>query len=752
MTSSTAPVQGDPDELVFLDEALPVETLHHSGDNGVWRVLIVDDDADVHAATTFALNNLPMQNRSLLFLHAYSAAQARTLLEHEKDIAVILLDVVMEQQDAGLQLVRFIRDDLCNPDTRIILRTGQPGYAPEMDAIRDFDINDYKTKSELTRIKLFTTVAAAIRSYEQICSVNASRRGLDRIVQASTELMGLHGMSNYAEGVLAQVKSLLQLDGDGFICVQDSLQSDSKMLGIVAASGNYHPYIGQTLGHFNESMVLDALTYTLLQRCNIYEERYFTLYFIGKSGQDYLAYFHTDHALTASDQRLLEVFCSNIAVGLENVLLVSNLHNFAFYDQLSKLPNRTRLIDMVDDTLNSSSRSEAILALLDIDHFADTNDALGHQFGDLLLLAVAARLKSDLGEAITIARVGSDIFALLGNETQVDPIKTLSLFNSSFSIDDQSVQLSATMGLVRLSDYEGTGAEALKDADIALKRAKGQQRKGYFYFTRSMGVEIRERVRIMRGLRTAFEKRQLYVVYQPQIDLASRQPIGAEALLRWELEDGSFISPNRFIPIAEHSGLIVEMGEWVLRTACMELVRLRRAGHTNFMMSVNVSQAQFRHPHFLDMMRATFAETEAPPEFIELEITESMAMDEPELLIQLLEQIKLTGVSIAIDDFGTGFSSLSYLQQLKVDRLKIDRAFVTETTSSSRGSSIAKMVIQLGHNLGLSVIAEGVEDEEQASILSGLGCLQAQGFLFARPMTSAALNTWLENTTKHPKG
>ena len=262
---------------------------------------------------------------------------------------------------------------------------------------------------------------------------------------------------------------------------------------------------------------------------------------------------------------------------------------------------------------------------------------------------------------------------------------------------------------------------------------------------RSMGIEIRERVRMMHALRTAFSQGQLFVVYQPQIDLTTRRPVGAEALLRWQTPDGKFISPDRFIPIAEYSGIIIDLGEWVLRTACRELVLLREQGHRNFVMSVNVSQVQFRHPLFLDMLRAALEETQAPPEFIELEITESMAMEEPDLLIKMLWQIKQTGVSIAIDDFGTGFSSLSYLQRLQVDRLKIDRAFVTEITGSARGSSIAEMVIQLGRNLGLAVIAEGVEDERQAQILQALGCPMAQGFLFARPMTATALGTWLNN-------
>ncbi|NHZ89666.1 EAL domain-containing protein [Massilia sp. CCM 8733] len=744
MPPSSTPLddlEDDHDDLVFLEEhpAAPVS----AGVGGVWRVMIIDDDEDVHSTTTFALGNLDMQQRPLEFVHAYSAGQAREMLKHEHDIAVILLDVVMEQDDAGLHLVRYIRETLKLADVRIILRTGQPGYAPEIDAIRDFDINDYKTKSELTRIKLFTTVTAAIRSYEQIRAISANRRGLDRVVRASTELMALHGVQNFAAGVLAQIADILGVEPNGVLCVQECPDGRCRELHIMATAGVYRRLGAAKLTALEDSAVAAAMERTLAQRRNIYEPGAVTLFFAGKSSRDFAAFLAPGRVLGELDQRLLEVFCSNVAVGLDNVELVSHLHNAAFYDQLSKLPNRTRLVEILDATLAGPARDDATLSLVDLDHFAETNDALGHQFGDMLLVAVASRLQQRLGQQLTVARIGGDIFCVLGDAAAVNPVRILALFETPFSIDGQDVQLSATLGLVRLSEHDGSGADALKDADIALKRAKTQQRAGHFYFSRSMGVEIRERVRMMHALRTGFAKGELFVVYQPQMDLTARCPVGAEALLRWQTPDGTYISPDRFIPIAEYSGLIIDIGEWVLRSACHELVRLRDAGHRQFTMSVNVSQVQFRHPYFLDMLRSALEETGAPPEFIELEITESMAMEEPDLLIKMLGQIKHTGVSIAIDDFGTGFSSLSYLQRLQVDRLKIDRAFVTEITHSARGSSIAEMVIQLGRNLGLSVIAEGVEDERQAAILQSLGCPLAQGFLFARPMATAALYEWL---------
>ncbi|MBQ5949832.1 EAL domain-containing protein [Massilia sp. ST3] len=734
------------DDLVFADEG---DDSSASPARAAWRILVVDDDADVHSTTTFALGSVEMQGRPLSFLHAYSAAEAFELLRRDTGIAVVLLDVVMESADAGLNLVRRIREELGQHEVRIILRTGQPGYAPEMDAIRGYDINDYRTKSELTRTKLYTTVAAAIRSYQQIRALDENRLGLERIVAAGAELMALHGVRDVALGILNQLGQLLGQPAEGVLCVRETGHAHPDILRAVAAAGACRHLDGRELGGQRGGELGIAIERALLTRRGAVDDGLLTLYFPGKAGRDFAACVPLDRPINDTEQRLLQVFAGMVAVALDNVELVTHLNQAAFHDPLTGLPNRTRLVELVDAALAAPQRAQAILALVDLDHFAETNDALGHHFGDLLLVAVGRRLKSRLDPSLQVARIGGDIFCVLGDAGVVQPAPIQALFREPFQIDGQDVQVSATLGLVRLGEHDGSGADALKDADIALKRAKSQQRAGHFYFSRSMGVEIRERVRMMHALRGGFQRGELFLAYQPQVDLLSNRPFGAEALLRWRTEDGRLVPPDRFIPIAEYSGLIVEIGEWVLRQACAELMRLRQAGHREFTMSVNVSQVQFRHPHFLDMLRRALEDTGAPPEYIELEITESMAMEEPALLVEKLAQVKRTGVSIAIDDFGTGFSSLSHLQRLQVDRLKIDRAFVTEITGSARGSSIAEMVVQLGRNLGLSVIAEGVEDERQAQILRQLGCPLAQGYLFARPLTPEDLVEWLGKQALH---
>ncbi|MFZ6772912.1 bifunctional diguanylate cyclase/phosphodiesterase [Undibacterium sp. SXout7W] len=742
-----ATIHSAEDDLVFLDEPEGIPPLEAAESNSTWRIMIIDDDPDVHSATTFALGSLEIQHRPLSFIHAYSATEAREILERESDIAIILLDVVMEQEDAGLQLVSYIRKTLGLTDVRIILRTGQPGYAPEIDAIRDYDINDYKTKSELTRTKLYTAVTSAIRSYEQICAISSSRRGLEMIIHASTELMALQGLQNFAEGVLIQITSLLGLNTSGFVCAKTNLQGrhyENDKLHVIAATEDYHDALNKPITDLLQINAKEIVQRSLELHQSVFEADITALYFNNVTQKDFALFLNTGLRLNDMDKRLLSVFCSNVSVGLDNVMLTSRLHNYAFYDLLTGLANRLKLLQTLNETLLSPIKSRSALSLIDIDHFAETNDALGHQFGDLLLNAVAQRLRENFGNQCQLSRVGSDTFAMLGDKSLVCPETILALFNSPFNVDQQEVQLSATIGLIKLDEYDGDGSEALKDTNIALKRAKTHQRGGYEYFTRSMGVEIRERVLLMHALRAAFEHEKLFLVYQPQVDMRSGKVLGAEALLRWKTDDGRYIPPDQFIPIAEYSGLIVDIGEWVMESACYELIHLRSLGYTDFQMAINVSQAQFSHPLFMQTLSKVLKSTNVPANFVELEITESMAMKDPDLLIKTLHQIKQLGVSISIDDFGTGFSSLSHLQKLDIDKLKIDRAFVNDIQHNGSEGSIAKMIVQLGQNLGLSIIAEGVENEMQANALLSFDCHLAQGYFYAKPMTSEDLHAWLK--------
>ena len=728
----------DDDLLELLDEPEHADGDHRHNDRP-WRILIVDDDGDVHKATELAMQGLSVEGQPLVFLHASSAAQARQLLASEEDLAVVLLDVVMESEDAGLQLVRHIRDELRLNAVRIVLRTGQPGYAPEIETVQAYDINDYKTKSELTRTRLYTVLTAAVRSYRQICSLEANRRGLEMIVESSTSLSRLRGLSRFAEGVVTQLCALLGILPEGLVCAQVNGEADEE-IKIVAAAGQYSGLIDRPLASVMIPSVRDRLLRCLAQQRNLYDDGT-VLYFGMGAGRAMAALVDVGRPLGELDQQLLRAFCSNIAVGFENVVLYSQLLDQAYNDPLLRLPNRNRFVELLDKNLKDPAG--VTLALIDIDDFSDINDAFGHHFGDQVLLAVTHRMAEMLGLNTAMARVGADTFGVLGEHAKVCPESVQAVFTEPFVVAGEKLQLSATTGLVRLGESTAIGSELLLDAQIALKRAKQQQRGSSQYFSAAMGSDARERFKLLKGLRTGFEDSQLFVVYQPQVELGSGRVLGAEALLRWRTQDGRFIPPDQFIPLAEQSGLIIPIGEFVMRTACGQLKKMQNLGHVDFRMAVNVSMAQFRHPGFIDMLARALQDIGVAGESIELEITESMAMEDADLVLRVLANIKQLGFSVAIDDFGTGFSSLSQLRQLQVDRLKIDRAFVQEAQSSTAGSTIAQMVVNLGRGLGLTVIAEGIETEEQRQYLIGLGCHEGQGWLFAKPMPAADIEAWM---------
>ncbi len=734
---------GSNDEMIFVEESAAAETEDHSTPH--WRVLIVDDDEVVHSSTCYAFNNVNVFGRKIEFLHAYSAAEARVILGSVKDLAIILLDVVMESEDAGLKLVKEIRDDFHLHDVRIILRTGQPGYAPEIETIRDLDINDYKTKSELTRAKLYATLTTSVRSYDQLRKLNASRHGLDMIVRGSAELIRIHGLKEFAGGVITQLAALLGLEAEGLVCAQETVDDEGNPVYLViAAAGRYLEFINQPVNSIVDEHLRTSLVRALQKQEGYINTNHTTLYVRGASGRDISVYIDTPIVPNAIDRKMIEVFCSNISVCLDNIALVSRLRNQAYFDQMLLLPNRMHFFEEIDGWVNSHNDADRVAAIIDIDHFAEINDSFGYPYGDLVLKSISLRLRGAFGENAMLARVGGDVFGVFGNADVVNPAFIQGLFRIPFPVDGESHTISATIGLAKLSDIDGGGSDAFKAASIALKRAQSSERGRFAYFTREMGIETRARVKLLHELRGAFECDRLFLNYQPQVSLTDGSLVGLEALIRWRTDEGTFVPPDDFIPLAENSGLIISIGEWVLRAACLQAKRLHDRGLKNLRMAINVSLVQFRDQDFLAALDLALSETGVNPELIELEITESVAMLEADTMIDMFNKIKERGVQIAVDDFGTGFSSLSYLQRLKIDRLKIDRAFIFQMVESNNEKCIADMVIELGNSLGLCIIAEGVENEWQAVHLRSKGCQEAQGFLYAHPMDEKTLADWLK--------
>lgn len=704
-----------------------------------WKVLVVDDDADVHQATLFALQDAQVFGRPIRFLHAHNAAEARQLLLDTPDLALVLLDVVMETENAGLELVDFIRSVAGLKATRIVLRTGQPGYAPEHETILRYDINDYKTKSELTRHKLLTTLTTAIRSYEQICALEAHRRGLELIVRSSADFMEEGGLHTFAQGVITQLAALLGTQAEGLVCAQ--VERGGFEYRVLAAAGHFSGLIDQPLGILPDAEVRALLERALRQHENVYSAAGLALYVGYRNGSDMAVFIDTQQAPQSTDRSLLDVFCFNIGNLLRNRHLMQRLHEFAFYDQLVGLPNRASFVDALDRQTAAGAAGHA-LALVDIDDFSATNDVMGHQFGDLLLNALAQRLRESLPPPTVLARIGSDTFGVLGPQSVVNPDALMAAARTPLNIEGIAHKLSITCGYVQLQDGANAGVDLLKDASIALKRAKKDHKGHYVTFSAHLGAEARTRALMLAELRAAFEAERLFLVYQPQIDLATGELIGLEALIRWRTEAGQFVPPDQFIPVAERSGLMAPLGQWVMTSACMMMRDLLDMGVAPQRIAVNVSVVQLQDVAFADHVNQALALSGLQGHHLELEITESVAVLPTAYLETTLAGLRARGISIAIDDFGTGYSSLSYLERLPLDRIKIDRTFVRQITEP-KGPRIAEMVTQLGRKLGLKVLAEGIEDAEVQAALLAMGCHDGQGYHIAQPLDRDRLLHWL---------
>jgi len=731
------------DALVFLDDAdadaAEIDT------SPPWRILVVDDDRDVHETTRFALAGIRILGRPLALIDAFSGQEALAILRNEQNVAVILLDVVMESEDAGLRLVDQIRSDRRLAHTRIILRTGQPGHAPECETITRYDINDYKTKGELTQNKLFATLTAAIRAYDQLLRLDATRCGLEKIVSASNQFIAEQGLQAFADGVITQIAGLLGVKPEGLVCAaaEDARGADGQpQFRVIAAAGHFSHLIQRRLSEIDDPWIVGQLTEALQHRHNLIHPRSMALYFRKSADEGFAAYIDSARPVREVDRDLLEVFCTNIALCAKNVDLVAELRRDAFIDRQMGLPNRTALVCELNARLAEPGGEPHALAIVDVDQFASANDVLGHDYGDALLRQTAERL-AGLQGGVFVARLAGDAFAVLGPARTVHGAGIQARFVEPFEIEAVSHPVSVCAGIVAVDDRGRSGIEYLKDSYLALKRAKAQGLGQTVAYSSALGAEAWERAQLLRDLRLAFDQSRLSLVYQPQIALPEGRVVGVEALVRWRREEADEVPPDRFIPVAEQSGLIVGMGSWLLQVALMALQRFRAEGFPALRMAVNVSPIQLRQTDFVAQVCEALRETGTPPERLEIEVTESVAVGGLEPAVGRLRVLREMGVTVAIDDFGTGYSSLSYLERLPADRLKIDRSFMRGLARGEHGGRIARTIIALGRELGLTVLAEGVESAEMAAQVAQLGCSEAQGYFYARPMTEDAFVAWL---------
>lgn len=681
------------------------------------KVLVVDDKPENHRPIKNILGRL-----STLIYYAYSGQEALALtLRH--DFAVVLLDVMMPEMD-GFETANLLRINDKTRNVPIIFITA-------MDKSEEYELKGYQVGAVDYMFKPFNpeTLVSKVNVFLELENQRrVLHRTLDDIkrLQEHNQLLlnsvgeGILGISTNgnisfsnpaAEVILGYDKSALQQQQISTILYMGNSDTpnipwqDTPIYQACSQGKRYHESIGVFWDSNRELFPVEYIASPLLEN--------------GEFSGIVIAFQDITERRKTEEQ----------------------LAQLAQYDTLTGLINRHALSGQLQQAISRNLRNSTTLALifLDLDKFKQVNDNLGHEIGDELLKAVAIRLKSCIREGDLISRLGGDEFTVVleniysGRDAASVAEKILYSLHPPFVIQDHPVHIGASIGIALCPQSADDNASLMRCADIAMYKAKEEGRNKYRFFTDRMQQEVQNTVELENQLRGALERDEFLLFYQPKIDITTGQILGYEALIRWQQADGSIAPPDQFIPKAEEMGLILAMGEWAFRHACLQLKQWHQ--HTpSLTMSVNLSMRQLLNPKLTDTLASILHEVDIPASSIELEVTESMVMEDPKLAIQSLNALHQLGLRISIDDFGTGYSSLSHLRQLPLDALKIDKSFTQEIGQHSESSTIVKAVISLAHSLELKVIAEGVETEEQLLFLKNHLCDQVQGYYFSRPL------------------
>ncbi len=861
-----------------------------------WKILVIDDDPDIILLTKIVLEQLKFKDRPVKLITGNSGHTARQLITEHADAAVILLDVVMETDTTGFEVVKFVREEMNNTLVRIILRTGQTGLGSELDVINNFDINDYKNKSELTTSNLAISVIAALRAYDDLITIQSlaySNEQLEQLVYERTQALNesnkmlkqqleirlqmledfRHNQYLLAEaqrianignfvwnlqtGEMAWSDQIFQLLGFDRDQIQPSWDAILNMIpeqyraqveaAVSQTTSSDQPYSiahgivlndGRTLFvrqqgqietlHDSEKRILigtiqditeshrseeimrklsaaveqtaDLVMITTLEGVIEYVNRSF----VAMTGYSMEEVAGKTSAILNSGKHRVDVFrdlWSTILRGevFSGVLInqrkdgshyyeektitplrdtngaithfistgkditqrmtdEERLRHLVSHDVLTGLPNRMLLSDRVEQAIARARWHERKVAVLflDVDRFKIFNDTLGHAAGDNLLIQMSQRLLSCVREGDTVARLGGDEFAVLLNDIRskndIDTVadSILKEIQKPFLLERREYFTSASIGISFFPDDGETEVELLKKADTAMYFSKSRGKNCASFYTFGNENQANEKLALESQLRRALERDQFELHYQPQLDIFFGEIIGIEALLRWNHPDKGIVAPNKFIPILEESGMILPVGEWVIRRACEQARARQLEGMQPLRVAVNVSINQFKEQNFFDIVENILNETGLAPKYLELEITESILINNVNEAFRLLCRLNELGVQLAIDDFGTGYSSMNYLSRLPFDLLKIDRSFIAASTNSKEDATIVNTVIALAHSLDMQVIAEGVETAEQLRLLHQAGCNLIQGYLCGKPQPLAEIDAALRDEGNVP--
>ncbi|MBF0610765.1 MAG: EAL domain-containing protein [Magnetococcales bacterium] len=852
-----------------------------------WKVLVIDDDPDIHVLTLRTLRHITFENVGIVCHSGYSSQDARTLIQNHPDAALILLDVAMETEEAGLNLVRFIRDEANNHFVRIILHTGQVEKSHILQVINEYDVNGFKEKSDFSPTNLIATVLTAFRSYRDLRTIEqlaTSKEILEKKVaegtealvnsqeslalaqrvahfgnwdwnlqsnqfQWSQEICHIFGQSPYPnwkswEEMVAcvlpedqeRVRQVIRSVGnasDTFRMEYRVLRSDgslrtlqevgelfrdkenkpSRLVGVIQdithirdaenrlqmVSNAYDQALLEAAGHLrvtskvfenaiegvfitNSAGLIQSINpaYCRITGCSMeevinrppgmfhtdlhdaafFEEINRSLMESGKWSGELWNRRNTGEAYPQS-LTVTAIFGQNNEilhqVGVFHDLTAIKRHEEelrfkTYHDSLTGLANRELFLDRLQQAIFHCDRTggKVMVLAFDLDLFKNVNSSLGHSSGDQILRESSRRMLKVIRSGDTASRLAGDSFAFVFREIREihDSVfiirKLTQILNQPFEINGHRLFLTASQGVTFFPD-DGKDVDTLvRNIDIAVNRAKEAGRNNCQFYTSAMGTQTGKRLFLEEELRKALDREEFTLFYQPKLDVVSGQVVGMEALVRWKHPTMGIVSPAEFIPISEESGLIIPLGKWILKTACLQTKKWLDDGLGPLRMAVNLSAKQFQAKDLVYTVDQVIKESHVPPDALELEITESMVMGDVENAIKILRALKERGLHIAMDDFGTGYSSLNYLKRFPIHTLKIDQTFVRDLTRDSDDAAIVIAIISMAHSLSLQVVAEGVETQEHFDFLKKHKCDEIQGYLISKPLPADDLTRFLE--------
>lgn len=719
-----------------------------------WTVLSVEDDDIYQKTLKLCVNGLKVQGKNVEVLTANSAIHASAILSSREDITVILLDVVMESDDAGLRLVDTIRNIIGNHRVRIILLTGQPSMAPHEDIMKRYDIDEYWVKTEVSEEQLRASITSNIRTWRSLTELYNAKRGLQMLVDASRVITSKRDIHSFTQTVLGEIGKVIGVPSDGgIVCVREPNQQSLGASEVVAASGHFS---ARNLSVLNDVFVkqskttkkriTDTIESALKLGAHAFSEEVSALYFstTDLDNRIYIICVQTPETLNSEHIALLQVFCENIGNGFTNLALLNKLSQLAYYDSVLNIPNRNWLEREISQ-IGENTLQKASLVLVDIKGYAENAVMFGKDYSESMVSSLYRCLRFGFPSATAICRVDNNQLALLFlNDAIIDITSLQQLAERSIRIDGvQHTVLSTICEAPLRFISESNASDIITMVQIALADAR-EKRVSYTYFDAEFTGQITRRYLILQDLYQALLSPDVFsLALQPKVNMVTGELVGAEALLRWTKADGSIMPPSLFIPIAEASGLITKIDLMVMEQTLRAIDELRQQG-VEIPISFNVTYSDICDALFVQKVESVLRKSLIPRTLIEIEITETEAMEDYKVVNPILKKFEDMGVRVSIDDFGTGYSSLSHITDLAISTLKLDRMFISKLSGPEKdaGMAVCEMVLRLAKRLNFNVIAEGVETEQERDLLLELGYEIAQGYLYGKPMTLKEFLYW----------